>query len=166
MNKNANQSRFCSKAAFTLIELLVVVLIIGILAAVAVPQYQKAVEKSRVAEAVLMLNNLYRAHRVCVLSHTEYKCMNFDALDIEMPSEVLTTGCIDASCFNTKDWQYGVDSHFYANRVINADPSNSPYYLELHFDADEDVLTRNIQCFGEKCSLVCGANPCYVQKED
>ena len=55
------------KKAFTLIELLVVVLIIGILAAVALPQYERAVEKSRVTEAEIMLRTLNEAQKRCIL---------------------------------------------------------------------------------------------------
>ncbi len=65
----SKSSKTCYKQGFTLIELLVVVLIIGILAAVALPQYQKAVEKSRAAEAVTVLNSLQKAVDLYVLEN-------------------------------------------------------------------------------------------------
>ena len=53
--------------AFTLIELLVVVLIIGVLAAVALPQYQKAVEKSHIVAALPILDALKKSMDIYLL---------------------------------------------------------------------------------------------------
>jgi len=52
-----------NKKGFTLIELLVVVLIIGILAAMALPQYFKAVERSRMSEAASILASIAQAQQ-------------------------------------------------------------------------------------------------------
>ena len=69
---------------FTLIELLVVVLIIGILAAVAVPQYQKAVLKSRLVQAQILAQALRNAERVYFLANGSYT-KNINELDISTP---------------------------------------------------------------------------------
>ncbi len=61
-----------SNKAFTLIELLVVVLIIGILAAVALPQYQVAVMKSRLAPIMSNVKAIVNASEVYYLAHGEY----------------------------------------------------------------------------------------------
>ena len=78
-----------NKKAFTLIELLVVVLIIGILSAIALPQYQKAVEKSRSAEALNNLSSLQQAIDAYVLQNGYgsahfTKATNPDLLDVDI----------------------------------------------------------------------------------
>lgn len=60
------------KKGFTLIELLVVVLIIGILSSVALPQYTKAVEKSRAAEADMWISNAVKAFNLYYLENGGY----------------------------------------------------------------------------------------------
>ena len=74
---------------FTLIELLVVVLIIGILAAVAVPQYQKAVEKSRATELYILLSSWAKAQRVYYLANDTY-ADDYTQLDIQLPYNTST----------------------------------------------------------------------------
>ena len=73
--------------AFTLIELLVVVLIIGILAAVAVPQYQKAVEKTRVSEAKLVLKRIADAQRTYYMANGQYAA-DLKDLGLEIPASL------------------------------------------------------------------------------
>lgn len=66
---------------FTLIELLVVVLIIGILAAMAMPQYFKAVERSRMTEADTLLGSIAQAQRRKFLQINKF-VTNYKALDV------------------------------------------------------------------------------------
>ena len=69
---------------FTLIELLVVILIIGILAAVALPQYQKAVLKTQMARQLPLIRAIDSAQKVYHLANGEY-ATTLSQLDIVPP---------------------------------------------------------------------------------
>ncbi|WP_428075023.1 type IV pilin protein [Candidatus Avelusimicrobium luingense] len=84
--------------AFTLIELLVVVLIIGILASVALPQYQKAVWKSRNAQLKTLAQSVAQAEQAYYMANGQYS-FNFDVLDLDLPlSAPVQNGSAEDKC--------------------------------------------------------------------
>ena len=92
-----------TNGGFTLIELLVVVLIIGILAAVAVPQYTKAVERSRLAEALQIIATIQQQEELYLLEHgspTEDVTFS-DFASVDLPTSQYHqywAGCYTSGC--------------------------------------------------------------------
>ena len=91
------------RGGFTLIELLVVVLIIGILSAIALPQYTKIVEKSRAAEAVTLVRSIAEAEQRYYLANGEY-AGDISLLDISFPGESVSYSSKNIPGFQTKNF--------------------------------------------------------------
>lgn len=93
---------------FTLIEIMVTVLIIGILAAIALPQYNRAVEKSKVSQALITLKYMRERGIEFELTHDmnnydNYPITNED-LGIELPSDWLCDIVDQDEICCSKDW--------------------------------------------------------------
>ena len=146
--------------AFTLIELLIAVLIIGILAAIAVPQYQKAVKKMRYVKGITYIRNLTDALERYRLEHGAYPTSYFGGLRGDNPlNDILD---------------------------INMPPIKTPFYLYYngmyvgYYDSNQrlwiihwwDGPLNNIKCFTEDtkaenislCKLICRNAPDYSGK--
>lgn len=111
------------KHGFTLIELLVVILIIGILSSVALPQYTKAVEKSRAVQALTMLKSIVQAQKVYYMANGTY-ARSFDDLDVTLDwpgrENFLVSGSV-ADVRSNGDWSIQLiniaDGRVYAGRL-------------------------------------------------
>ena len=118
--KNANTGRL----GFTLIELLVVVLIIGILAAVALPQYQKAVAKTKAMQGLAILKSLAQASDAYYLANGQYPT-SIDDLDIEIPILLEWSFWLESSYINVRYWKLA-NQQKYTSRFSLIKFYNSP----------------------------------------
>ena len=142
-----------NKGGFTLIELLVVVLIIGILSSIALPQYTKAVEKARAAEAMAWLNNFVTAQSVFYMARGEFS-KTLDELDIGMPDT------------NTMK-NFTIGAYTAKSGTITLSRKDSPsmnYDLKVimaHLD-NEDKITTKRECTGTAaiCKAITNGRTC------
>ena len=167
--KNANISRL---GGFTLIELLVVVLIIGILAAMALPQYFKAVERSRMAEAVTLMDSIAKAQRRKFMQTNRY-AVHFQGLD------VAPKGAKRWSYYTDGDPETGAGGNGFridlnksvfdlsassvrVYRVVNGDMDSSS--LQYKYTLARTYQNDDVTCYGgnqagrELCADFCGTD--------
>ena len=159
-----------NKSGFTLIEMLVVVLIIGILAGIALPQYNRAVEKSKVAQALITLKYMHDRGQEFELTHDmdnyeDWPLTNAD-VGIELPSDWECSTEIDEDefccskewCFENTSGAFGGTGEYkpslpVALRLKPGKDITNFYNSGVRYDLfyNNDGL---VYCSGNDCSIV------------
>ena len=144
------------KKGFTLIELLVVVLIIGILAAVALPQYKKSVEKARVAQVIPLLKSVVNAQRRYFITNGKY-AEKFDELDVTIPwtgtQKWNTNNSTDTR--SNDDWSLQIFADDAGNGQAKIGRLKGPYkgtglFVYLHYTGTSGYKDNQIYCMEPK----------------
>ena len=136
-----------NKQAFTLIELLVVVLIIGILAAVALPQYKIAVGKARVSNLLSMATAVWNAEEAYYLANSSYT-QDWDALALSLP------GTVNNNAISSSDgWRITIrntNPHAYGGEVVAQDIRLPGFYFTLHYQFDTTMWKGMKICYASE----------------
>ena len=154
---------------FTLIELLVVVLIIGILAAVALPQYQVAVEKSRITQSIVRLNALKTAANSYYLANGAWPT-DVTLLDIDITKDAKAVGQTDISAEAHKGVFYADGSRCAVTPSGVACYSTNTYLSQIYGSSKK--FCNGVTAIGDRvCKSMGGVprdrpcgnvnNPCY-----
>ena len=131
------------KQAFTLIELLVVVLIIGILAAVALPQYEVAVLKTKYANISLLAESYFKAAQATRLATGEWPG-SFDILDVSLPGGSAETTPRSGHCGLFKEYYCCLltkDAGYQAEG-ISCGMQNERLGIQLNPDSNGNISSR------------------------
>lgn len=132
------------KKGFTLIELLVIVIIIGILAALALPLYFKAMEKSRISEAATLLGAIAKAEQRYKLQDNEYtdRINNLDIDILDHTLEQIATG----NSFDTK----------YFNFILGNESASAARKNGENYSLNINYSTNKITCIvSEESNKIC-----------
>lgn len=144
-----------NKKGFTLTEILVVIIIIGLLTAIAVPGYRKAVEKAKAVQAVSILNDAAKAEQVFALATSRYT-KYWDDLVINHPNMVAgAVYCLEGTntpnqedCDNDSTYKVKLtvgnpdtNSVVMATRMLNNPYSD--YKLFKFMDGDPNIYCKS-----------------------
>lgn len=150
------------KLGFTLIEMMVVVLIIGILAAIALPQYRMAVAKARISAILPIMRGWKDALMEYKLQHGDYDYNNAsaDVLGISWPDDWECFNSLKTECEN--DYWYCFPNEEATGNVMCRHETNDNLFDIWMFQPDDpecEVCRDKIMCLadGEEGNKVCKA---------